>query len=66
MAKDATFDFPIYLSLADELGVVEPVVWDKNMLSKEYLGGVSLPPDDGFMGEEGSALGFDDPGNRVS
>jgi phosphatidylserine decarboxylase len=24
--KDATFDFPIYLSLADKLGVVELVV----------------------------------------
>jgi phosphatidylserine decarboxylase len=36
-AKDATFDFS-YLSLADKLGVVELVVWDKDMLSKEYLG----------------------------
>ena len=50
--KDATFDFPIYLSLADKLGVVELVVWDKDMLTKEW-------------GEEGSVLGFDDPGNQV-
>ena len=48
-AKDATFDFPIYLSLADKLGVVELVVWDKDMLSKEYLGEVALPLDDLFV-----------------
>jgi len=55
--KDATFDFPIYLSLADKLGVVELVVWDKDMLTKEYMGEVALPLDDWFRGEEGSALG---------
>jgi hypothetical protein len=27
-AKDATFELPIYLSLADRLGVLELVVWD--------------------------------------
>ena len=48
-AKDATFDFPIYLSLADKLGVVELVVCDKDMLSKEYLGEVALPLDDWFV-----------------
>jgi phosphatidylserine decarboxylase len=63
--KDATFDFPIYLSLADKLGVVELVVWDKDMLTKEYLGEVALLLDDWFRGEEGSALGFDDPANQV-
>jgi phosphatidylserine decarboxylase len=63
--KDATFDFPIYLSLADKLGVVELVVWDKDMLTKKYLGEVALALDDWFRGEEGSALGFDDPGNQV-
>lgn len=35
--KDATINFQIYLSLADKLGVVELVVWDKNMLTKEHL-----------------------------
>src|SRR6266567_4059274 len=30
--KDATFNFLIYLSLTDHLGVVELVVWDKQML----------------------------------
>jgi phosphatidylserine decarboxylase len=45
--------------------VVELVVWDKDMLTKEYLGEVALPLDDWFRGEEGSALGFDDPANQV-
>jgi phosphatidylserine decarboxylase len=42
----ATFDFPIYLSLADKLGVVELVVWDKDMLKKEYPREVGFPLDD--------------------
>jgi hypothetical protein len=45
-----TFDFSIYLSLADKLGVVELVVWDKDMLTKEQLGEVALPLDDWFRG----------------
>jgi len=61
-AKDATFDFPIYLSLADKLGVVELVVWDKDMLKKEYLGEVALPLEDWFANRE---FGFDQPGNSV-
>ena len=67
-AKDATFDFPIYLSLADKLGVVELVVWDKDMLSKEYLGEVALPLDDWFVDKqtgEQRSFGFDQPGNKV-
>lgn len=67
--KDASFDFPIYLSLADKLGVVELVVWDKDMLTKEYLGEVALPLDDWFIdkqtGKERS-FGFGQPGNEVS
>jgi len=62
-AKDATFDFPIYLSLADKLGVVELVVWDKDMLKKEYLGEVALPLDDWFRQE--GVYAFDDPKNQV-
>ena len=63
-AKDATFDFPIYLSLADKLGVVELVVWDKDMLRKEYLGEVSLPLEDWFKDE--NAFGFDHHNNKAS
>ena len=42
--RDATFDFPISLSLADKLGVVELVVWGKDMLTK-----VASPLDDWFV-----------------
>jgi phosphatidylserine decarboxylase len=62
-AKDATFDFPIYLSLADKLGVVELVVWDKDMLTKEYLGEVAILLEDWF-GED-NAYAFDDSNNKV-
>lgn len=44
-AIEATFDFPIFLSLADRLGVVELVVWDKNTL-KDYLGELAVPLED--------------------
>ncbi|KAH0832848.1 phosphatidylserine decarboxylase-domain-containing protein [Lanmaoa asiatica] len=63
--KDATFDFPIYLSLADRLGTIEIVVWDKDyMLKKEYLGEVALPLEDWFR--EGNAFGFNDDWNKSS
>lgn len=64
--KDATFEFPLYLSLADKLGGVELVVWDKDMLSKEYLGEVALSLEYWFRGEgEEIVFGFDEPGNKV-
>jgi len=66
--KDATFDFPIYLSLADQLGVLELVIWDKDMLRKEYLGEVALPLEDWFADKHSGkdrAFGFDQPGNIV-
>ena len=62
--KDATFDFPIHLSLADKLGVVELVVWDKDMLKKDYLGEAWIPLEDWFRG--GNAFAFEDPDNKVS
>ena len=61
--KDATFDFPLYLSLADRLGVVELVVWDKDMIKKDYLGEVSVPLEDWFRGKDEYA--FDSPQNKV-
>jgi len=61
-AKDATFDFPIYLSVSDKLGVVEFVVWDKDVLKKEYLGEFALPLDEWF---KGSAYGFEDHDNQA-
>ena len=62
--KDATFDFPIYLSLADKIGVIEIVVWDKDLLKKEYLGEVSVPLDDWFDRKD-KGYSFDQPGNEV-
>ncbi|KAJ7111800.1 phosphatidylserine decarboxylase-domain-containing protein [Mycena epipterygia] len=58
--KDATWDFPIYLSVADKLGVVELVVWDKDVLRKEYLGEVGIAVEEWF-GER--AKGWDAAGN---
>jgi phosphatidylserine decarboxylase len=63
--KDMTFYFLIYLFLTDKLGMVELVVWDKDMLMKEYPGEVAFPLDDWLRGEEGLALGFDHPDNQV-
>ena len=69
--EDATFDFPIYLSLADYLGVVELVVWDKQTLTKEYLGEVSIPLEEWFCykdkdGKDKEKIyGFDQPGNEA-
>ncbi|KAI0671294.1 phosphatidylserine decarboxylase-domain-containing protein [Trametes maxima] len=61
--RDATFDFPIFLSLADKLGVVELVVWDKDMLKKDYLGETAIPLEDWFR--DGNAFAFDDTANRM-
>jgi len=47
--KDATFDFPLYLSTADKLGALELVVWDKDVLSKDYLGEAALLLEDWFV-----------------
>jgi len=64
--KDGTFDFPIYISLADRIGVVEIVVWDKDLLRKDYLGEVSLPLDDWFPDGKDKFYGFNQPGNEVT
>lgn len=61
-AKDATFDFPIHMSLADKLGVLEFVVWDKDMLKKEYMGEHALQLDEWI---KGTAFAFGDPDNQV-
>jgi phosphatidylserine decarboxylase len=69
--EDATFDFPIYLSLADHLGVLELVVWDKQTLTKEYLGEVSIPLEDWFCDKDKDGkdkekmYGSDQPGNEA-
>ena len=63
VAKDATFDFPVYLSLAGRLGVLELIVWDKDMLKKDYLGEASIPLE--FWFKEGSPTDFNSPNVEV-
>ncbi|KAH9007468.1 C2 domain-containing protein [Lactarius deliciosus] len=58
--KDATFDFPIYTSLADKLGTLEFVVWDKDMIGKDFLGKYSLPVNQWFKG----AFAFHETNNQ--
>ncbi|KAJ7899839.1 phosphatidylserine decarboxylase-domain-containing protein [Mycena leptocephala] len=59
--KDATWDFPIYLSVADKLGVVELVVWDKDVIRKDYLGEAGIAVEDWFADARPKA--WDAPGN---
>ncbi|EIN06938.1 C2-domain-containing protein [Punctularia strigosozonata HHB-11173 SS5] len=67
--KDATFDFPIYFSLADRLGVIEMVVWDrKDVLRKEYLGEVALSLEELFgegAGADGAEISWASDQNKV-
>ncbi|KAL0953106.1 hypothetical protein HGRIS_004377 [Hohenbuehelia grisea] len=67
-AKDATFDFPLYLSLAEKLGVAELIVWDKDLMKKDYLGEVAIPLEDWFTDRSNPSgvrpYAFDDPGNQ--
>ncbi|KAH8983794.1 hypothetical protein EDB86DRAFT_3085124 [Lactarius hatsudake] len=59
--KDATFDFPIYMSLVHVLGTLDFVVWDKDRIRNDYMGEYSLPVDRWI---EGIAFVFDDPDNE--
>jgi len=61
--KDATFEFPVFLSLAETMGALELVVWDKDMFGSDYLGEVALPIQDWFQSQP---LLFEDPANEVS
>ncbi|KAF8591150.1 hypothetical protein K439DRAFT_1327876 [Ramaria rubella] len=60
--KDATFDFPIYLSFVGGLGVLELVLWDKDTFKKDYLGEVSLSLEDWF--KDDTSTSFEDPKNE--
>src|SRR5262249_38542915 len=62
--KDSTWDYPIHLSLAESLGAVEFVIWDKDLIKKDYLGEVSHLLSDWF--NNGNRFRFDDPLNTVS
>jgi hypothetical protein len=61
-SKDATFDFPIYLSLSEKLCELEFVLWNKDMLGKEYLGEYALPLGEWFRG---NVFSYDDLDNQV-
>ncbi|WVO16689.1 phosphatidylserine decarboxylase [Cryptococcus depauperatus] len=49
-AETSTFDFPIYLSLAGVVGGrgLEGVLWDKDLMRKEYMGELAIPIDEWF------------------
>lgn len=66
-AEKATFDFPIYRSNVGYVGALEFVVWDKDLLRKDYIGEAAIPFDEWFKHHEPSpAFAFDDPLNKVS
>lgn len=61
-AKEATFDFPIYMSLVNKLGTLEFAVWDKDLIGKDdFLGNYALPIDQWF---NGTAFAFNVPDNQ--
>ena len=62
--KDATFEFPISMSLVRKSGSLNLkfVVWDKDMIGKDFLGKNALSVNEWF---KGTAIAFDDPDNEV-
>ncbi|KZP07697.1 hypothetical protein FIBSPDRAFT_278982 [Athelia psychrophila] len=64
LPNTATFEFPLYLSLAHQLGSIELVVWDKDRITKEYLGEAAVLLDSWFRQESDGIFGFDDPANQ--
>ena len=63
-SKDATFEFPISMSLVQTFGSLKLkfVVWDKDMIGKDFLGKNALSINEWF---KGTAIAFDDPNNKV-
>ncbi|KAG8835213.1 hypothetical protein FRC17_004775, partial [Serendipita sp. 399] len=58
---NSTFEFPIFSSLAECLGALELIVWDKNkVMKKEYIGEIAIPVEEWFPSK---AMTFDDPNN---
>ncbi|WVQ75864.1 phosphatidylserine decarboxylase [Cryptococcus sp. DSM 104548] len=49
-ADGSTFDFPLYLSLSGVIGGrgLEGVLWDKDLIKKDYMGELSIPVDKWF------------------
>ncbi|KAH7100706.1 hypothetical protein BKA62DRAFT_619610, partial [Auriculariales sp. MPI-PUGE-AT-0066] len=62
--KHATFNFVVYASVMEKIGsLLEFVVWDKDMIGKDYLGELALPANDWFK-HSGESKMFDDPNNK--
>ena len=65
--RDATFEFPIFMSLVDGLDGLGAlnlkfVVWDKDFIGKDFLGQKVLPVNEWF---KETAFDFDDQRNQV-
>ncbi|KDQ16140.1 hypothetical protein BOTBODRAFT_157427 [Botryobasidium botryosum FD-172 SS1] len=66
--KDATFDFPIYSSVVEKIGAnIEVIVWDKDVVGKDYLGEVSIPYNDwaAHSGRGPTSISYLDKGNST-
>ncbi|KAG8879321.1 hypothetical protein FRB98_005717 [Tulasnella sp. 332] len=65
-SKDATFEFSLYRSTIGNVGALQFVIWDKDLMSKDYLGETALSFEDLFKHQEPSpAYAFDDLRNTV-
>ncbi|KAH8978798.1 C2 domain-containing protein [Lactarius hatsudake] len=61
-AKEATFDFPLYMSLVNKLSTLEFAVWDKDPIGRDdFLGSYALPIDQWV---NGTAFAFNVPDNQ--
>lgn len=62
--KDATFEFPIYMSLLHKLGILNLkfVVWNKDFIGNDFLGKNALPVNEWF---KDTVFAFDDLHNQV-
>ncbi|WWD21646.1 phosphatidylserine decarboxylase [Kwoniella shandongensis] len=51
-SESSTFDFPLYNSLSGVVGGrgLEGVLWDKDLMRKEYMGELAIPIEDWFPG----------------
>ncbi|KAG6812726.1 hypothetical protein H0H92_000943 [Tricholoma furcatifolium] len=63
--REATWEVPIYVSQVIRgpgVGALEVVVWDRDMVGKDYLGEAAIPLASWFEGTRG--VGWDEPGNK--
>jgi Ca2+-dependent lipid-binding protein len=62
--KEATFNFPLYPSVVEKIGAtIELVLWDKDLIGKDYLGEVSIPLSQWF--DLSGARSYEDKKNAV-